>query len=131
VGEVHNTGPRHAESGSIIFAGKSILFLELFSPNISTDWVTYRMDLTKFPSDLSNESTAALMKIAKLVQAELDQRGGFEGKVYTFIKRKVSGCAVMIMRDHSVAMDDETRLVTTRSSLFESVGLDRGRVLVP
>jgi hypothetical protein len=48
------------------------------------------MDLSKFPTDLSNESTAALQKIAKLVQAELEQRGGFEGKVYTFLKKKVS-----------------------------------------
>jgi len=48
------------------------------------------MDLSKFPADLSNESTATLQKISKQIQAELDQRGGFEGVVYTFIKKKVS-----------------------------------------
>ena len=48
------------------------------------------MDLSKFPKDLSNESTATLQALQKLITAELDQRGGFEGEVYTFLKKKVS-----------------------------------------
>jgi hypothetical protein len=48
------------------------------------------MELNKFPSDLSGESTAQLQRIAKLIGAELEQRGGFEGVVYTYLKKKVS-----------------------------------------
>ena len=60
------------------------------------------MDVSKFPTDLSNESTAQLQRIAKLIASELEQRGGFEGVVYTFIKKKVSLFA--ISSDQIVAM---------------------------
>jgi len=46
------------------------------------------MDLSKFPTDLSNESSATLQAVQKLIMKELDQRGGFEGEVFTFIKKK-------------------------------------------
>lgn len=54
------------------------------------------MDLSKFPTDLSNESSAQLQRIVKLAQAELEQRGGFEGTVYTYMKKKVSLCLSLI-----------------------------------
>ena len=48
------------------------------------------MDLSKFPKDLSGESTKVLQGIAADVAKELEARGGFEGEIYTFIKKKVS-----------------------------------------
>jgi hypothetical protein len=46
------------------------------------------MDISKFPSDLSGESTAQLQTIAKLIAKELENRGGFEGQLFTFLKKK-------------------------------------------
>jgi hypothetical protein len=48
------------------------------------------MDLTAFTSmDLSGESTKALQDLSTHITKELEARGGFEGTLFTFIKKKV------------------------------------------
>lgn len=46
------------------------------------------MDLATFPKELSGESTKVLQAIALALSHELETRGGFEGEVYTFLKKK-------------------------------------------